>query len=298
MSIQELGPTERGTNVTVTTARIFVFIAALSWSTAGLFTRVVSTDVPTTLFGRSLSGGACVGLVYLWSERPKSLRTLLSFTRGEVIIALLSALGMVFFISAFFYTSIANVSFVYGAMPLVTLALSVLVFRERADLRTIVVCSCAAIGIGIIFAQQSGAFELTGLTLAALMTLAMSSLTIAARFYADVDVTKATYLSAFLACLATAPFMTPSQLSVANGSWLALYGIVNVGLGFGLYLIGASRVQPVAASLIGLVEIPLAPLWAWIFFHERVGLATLIGGAVVLASVVGSLMRRGDAQTA
>lgn len=282
--------------MTATKARILVFIAALSWSTAGLFTRVVSTDVLTTLFGRSLSGGICVCLIYLWSSRANGPRKLFSFTRGEVAIAILSALGMVFFISAFFYTSIANVSFVYGAMPLVTLALSALILGERADLHTIAVCACAAIGIGIIFAQQSGSFDLTGLILAALMTLAMSALTIAAKFYTDVNVTKATYLSAFMACIATAPLMTPSQVSVANGLWLALYGVVNVGFGFGLYLIGASKIRAVTAALIGLVEIPLAPLWAWLLFHERVGGATLVGGAIVLTSVVSSLWRQGRTQ--
>ena len=43
-----------------------VFIAAMAWSTAGLFTRVVSTDIPTTLFWRSLIGGLCVLLIYVF----------------------------------------------------------------------------------------------------------------------------------------------------------------------------------------------------------------------------------------
>jgi len=35
-----------------------VFIAALSWSTAGLFPAVVTIGIPTTLLRRSLTGGA------------------------------------------------------------------------------------------------------------------------------------------------------------------------------------------------------------------------------------------------
>jgi drug/metabolite transporter (DMT)-like permease len=37
-----------------------LLLAALSWSTAGLFPRLVSTDMFTTLFWRSLLGGLTV----------------------------------------------------------------------------------------------------------------------------------------------------------------------------------------------------------------------------------------------
>ncbi len=39
---------------------VLIVLAALSWSTAGLFPRLVSTDVFTTLFWRSLLGGITV----------------------------------------------------------------------------------------------------------------------------------------------------------------------------------------------------------------------------------------------
>ena len=43
---------------------ILVFLAAIAWSTAGLFTRIISTDFPTTLFWRSVTGGLSVLLIY------------------------------------------------------------------------------------------------------------------------------------------------------------------------------------------------------------------------------------------
>ena len=39
------------------TGPFLILIAALSWSTAGLFTRLVTTDIPTTLLWRSITGG-------------------------------------------------------------------------------------------------------------------------------------------------------------------------------------------------------------------------------------------------
>ena len=79
-----------------------ILIAALSWSTAGLFTRVVTTDIPTTLLWRSSIGGVCVLIIYHLINKKMSFKELFLFSFGEFFIAVLSAAGMICFISAFF----------------------------------------------------------------------------------------------------------------------------------------------------------------------------------------------------
>ena len=90
---------------------LLVLLAALAWSTAGLFTRVVTTDIPTTLFWRSLLGGFCVLAIYLYIQHSQAetkqnhsrqnhiatLREAFHFSRGEVVIGVLSTCGMIFF---------------------------------------------------------------------------------------------------------------------------------------------------------------------------------------------------------
>ena len=80
-----------------------ILIAALSWSTAGLFTRVVTTDIPTTLLWRSSIGGVCVLIIYHLINKKMSFKELFLFSFGEFFIAVLSAAGMICFISAFFF---------------------------------------------------------------------------------------------------------------------------------------------------------------------------------------------------
>ena len=116
---------------------VLVAIAALSWSTAGLFTRVVTTDIPTTLFWRSVFGGLAVVVIYVLHNRPKHPLSLLTFTRGEMVLAFVSGIAMCFFIAAFFFTSIANVSFVYGTSPLVTVMLAWVLLKDRPQAITL-----------------------------------------------------------------------------------------------------------------------------------------------------------------
>jgi drug/metabolite transporter (DMT)-like permease len=61
-----------------------------------------------------------------------------------------------------------------------------------------------------------------------------------------------------------------------------------VQLGFGLVLFTAgARLIPVAeASLIGMLENVLGPLWVWLALGETPAAATLLGGGVILGALV------------
>lgn len=265
---------------------LLILVAAVSWSTAGLFTRVVTTDIPTTLFWRSLFGGLCVLGIVMAIHKSTEFRTAFRFTLGEAVIAILSTAGMICFISAFFYTTIANVAFVYGTMPLLTFILSLILLKVRADAVSLGCCGLSAAGVVVMTSGNSLPSDFLGIGLAFGMTIFMASVTVAAKFFPDADSTKVTYLSAFLGALVTAPFATFGDTSSADYFWLIVYGIVNVGVGFGVYLIGVKRVSALVAALVGLTEIPLAPIWAWLLFGERMEVSALLGGSVIVIAAV------------
>jgi len=266
---------------------ILVGIAALSWSTAGLFTRVVTTDIPTTLFWRSVFDGIAVLMIYFAMRRPKTFQSLTQFNKGEVVLALVSGVAMCLFISAFFFTSIANVSFVYGTSPLVTVILAWVLLKDKPMATTMLAVIMSGVGVAILVWGGQDFSDIIGLLLAGGMTLLMASIAVLAKYFPNTDSGKATYLSAIIAAVFMAPFVTSFALDGHNMIWLALYGLVNVGLGFGIYLMGVERVTPATAALIGLLEVPLAPIWAAWLFDEIITLSIVIGGGfIVLAAVM------------
>ncbi len=265
---------------------LLILIAALSWSTAGLFTRLVTTDIPTTLFWRSLIGGVCVLIIYQLIHKKPSLKALFTFSFGEFCIAALSTAGMICFISAFFFTTIANVSFVYGTMPLVTYFLALLFLKEKISAFSIACCIASTLGMIMITFGNATLDDYCGIALALGMTFFMAALTVATKFFPQSDVTKATYLSAFLGALVVFPFSTHAILIISDYVWLGLYGLVNVGLGFGIYLLGVKRVSALSAALISLIEIPLAPIWAWLLFREQTNQIVIMGGTLITATAI------------
>ena len=265
---------------------LLILISALSWSTAGLFTRIVTTDLPTTLFWRSLFGGLCVLLLFLLNDRQNRSTKAFQFSTGEIVIAVLSTAGMMCFISAFFYTTIANVSFIYGIMPVVTYVLAVLFLKERIKKLAVFCCVLSVMGMLLITFNNSNMDDHIGILLALAMTLFIAALTVSAKYFPNANSTKATYLSAFLGALIVMPFTNFHDTTTSDYYWLALYGLVSVGLGFGVYLIGTKRVTALMAALISLLEVPIAPIWASLLLNEHVSNITILGGGLICISTI------------
>lgn len=269
---------------------LLIMLAALSWSTAGLFPRLVSTDMSTTLFWRSALGGLTVFASYAVLQRQRGLADLWRLEPAEVFMSLLGAAAMISFVAAFYFAPVADVVFVYGAFPIVTLLASAKLLHH--PIRTVdIVCSVAvALGVVLILGGQPSLTNAFGTLLSFAATLLFAAMTIGIKRYPQANMVKVTYAGAALSALIMLPFASFADTSTHDMAWLWLYGFLNIGVGFGLYLLGVRKVKPLVASLICMLEIPLAPLWAYAVFGDRVGSASLIGGGVILLAAALNLL--------
>ncbi len=277
---------------------VLIALAALSWSTAGLFPRIVSTDVFTTLFWRSTLGGISVLAVQALLIKRHDLRSLWRLTGPELWMSVAGSGAMVCFIAAFFFAPVADVVFIYSAFPILTLLLSALLLRT-AIRRIDVLCTVTVIGgMGLIVWGQTALHNLLGAALSLMATLLFALITIGIKRFPDAEMVKVTYVGAFVAALAMAPFASFGNTSTHDLVWLWLYGFLNVGVGFGLYLLGVRRIKAVLASLVCMIEIPLAPLWVYVFFGEAVARQSLMGGSVIVLAVLANVLGARRTETA
>ena len=247
----------------------------------------------TTLFWRSLLGGLSVlGLQALLNKRH-DLRSLWRLTWPEVQMALASSGAMVCFIAAFFYAPVADVVFIYSAFPIMTLLLSALLLHSRIQRIDLLCTATVVLGMGLIIWGQPSLHSLLGAGLSLLATLLFALITIGIKRHPQAEMVKVTYVGAFIAALAMAPFSSFGSTSTHDMVWLWLYGFLNVGVGFGLYLLGVRRLKAVLASLVCMLEIPLAPLWVYVFFGESVSRQSLIGGSVIVLAVLVNVLGAG-----
>jgi drug/metabolite transporter (DMT)-like permease len=101
-----------------------VTAAAIAWSTAPFFTRLLPFDPWTILFWRGLFGGSLIIAFLAITQGRTGLRDLVRMGRGGWLVASLSTLAMVAFIPALQMTSVTNVAVIIATQPFVAAALA------------------------------------------------------------------------------------------------------------------------------------------------------------------------------
>jgi drug/metabolite transporter (DMT)-like permease len=268
---------------------LLLLLAALSWSTAGLFPKVVSTDMATTLFWRSLLGGLTVLVLSLLLDRRPQRAPFWRLSAVEWGFSFFTAVAMISFVSAFYFATVADVTFIYGAFPITTLVLSAWLLKTGIARVDVVCATGVALGVVLILQGQPSLQSALGSLLSLVAVVMFALETVGAKRFPQVDMIKITYVGGFVAALMVMPFASFTGTSNTDLAWLWLYGFLNIGVGFGCFLLGVRRVPTVLASLICMIEIPLAPLWAFGLFGETVARDSLIGGAVIVAAVLANL---------
>ena len=106
--------------------RLFVALAAVAWSTAGILQREVSAGVATQLAGRAFF--AVLGLLaYIAvAERGGVARAFRAVGRGGLVVAALMAISSGSFIIALNHASVASILFMQALAPLLAAALGML----------------------------------------------------------------------------------------------------------------------------------------------------------------------------
>ena len=268
-----------------------VVAAAVAWSTAPFFLRLLPFDSWTILFWRGLFGGGLIcALLVLMQGRP-GLRDLVGMGRGGWTVAALSTVGMVSFIPALQLTSVSNVAIIVATGPFVAAAFAWMWLREAVRWQTMVASLVAFCGVTIIVGDAQANSDILGLALACLITIAIAAMTVTVRRHKNTSMVAAAAVSNFMGSLVSIPFahgiaaVTGTDLMV-----LAMFGFFQVALGLTLFILGSRLLPSGQATLIATLETPLMPFWVWLAFQEIPASRALIGGALVMGAVIADIV--------
>ncbi|MCA0432136.1 MAG: DMT family transporter [Proteobacteria bacterium] len=264
---------------------LLIIASTIAWSTAGLFTRLLQTDLATTLVWRGVFGFLGIAAFTVLVEGRNGLMRFARLGRAGWIFAVISAFGMLTYIAALTHTSVAHVAIIYAAVPFVAAGLGWLVLRELPSRSAMLASLAALLGIVVMvgLGREGSAW---GDFYAFLMTVSVASMMVFVRYAPEMPALQAAALSSLLSALVALPLSAP--LSPQGLDWITLagFGIVNSSLGLALFVLGSRRLPPVETALIGALDAPLAPLWVWLLMSETPVTATLLGGAIVFAAVI------------
>lgn len=263
-----------------------VITAAITYSTAGLFTKGVEAGAWEVIFWRGLFAA---GFICAWTlNKGIFVQNFFGIGRSGWAVAIIGALGTAAFIPAFKLTSIANVSLIYAVAPLIAAVLAWGFIGERISVRTMLGCLGALLGVAVIVSGSLGQISLYGDMLALLMTMAMASIMVIYRKYPGTPGAGPTALQSVLLLPVSALLGRPFAVDTVEVGILALFGLL-FAIASVTLAEGAKRVPSGQTALLSALETPLAPLFALILLAEMPGWLTVLGGMIVLIAVLSSI---------
>lgn len=175
---------------------------------------------------------------------------------------------------------------IYAALPFAATLIAFLWLGERITGRFILAGSVAFVGIAVMVGASFGGRDLLGILAATVMTLSFATELVIAKRYPTLDLTQMTMLAAIACSIIALPFMpgrlpTPEQLMAC-----AAYGVLSTGIAYILVLMGGRLIASGEAGFLSMLDVVLGPFWVWLFFDERMGLSSFIGGTIVVLAVI------------
>jgi drug/metabolite transporter (DMT)-like permease len=261
----------------------------LLFGVAGLFGKLLHVQPAMIVFGRTLFASLflLVVLGVLKTDlRVKNGRHLLGF-------ACMGAILAVHWTSFFYSVQISTVAIAlltYSSFPIFVTFLEPFAFGERMRLLDIVVSFAVFIGLVMIIPEFNLANNLTqGVLWGTFSGFTFAVLSILNRkFVAEYSaLTVALYQDGF-ACLMLLPFIgsTVVTLSAGEWGWLILLGVVFTALAHSLFIWGMRSVKAQLAGMIACLEPVYGILFALVLLQEIPSAREIMGGAVIIGSIV------------
>ncbi|MEN9895337.1 MAG: hypothetical protein RIR97_1189 [Pseudomonadota bacterium] len=264
---------------------VFVTLSAIAWSTAGFFTRLIDLDSFTMLAWRGVFGSAALLVVIIVQNGRGWTREFTRMGRVEYAYAALCLVGMIMFIVSLDYTSVAHNAVIYATLPFVSAFLAWFAYREFPTRKAIIASLFALVGVFIMagFGSDGGLF---GDVLSFGMTITMAISILLLRRYRTMAANAGACVGGLASGLLCMRFGQPLDVTGLQFFYLFLFGVVNSAIGLAFFAIGSRKIPAIETALIGSLDAPMAPFWVWIAFSETPGWATIVGGTIVLFTVV------------
>lgn len=267
-------------------ALVLTLAAPVFWSFGGIGIRLVDADPWVIAFWRAPFMCLTILAFIFWRERSGTLQAFKAIGISGLLASVFLGAGIPLYVLSITRTTVANTVVLLATAPFFSAILGWLVLKERVRMRTWLAILLAMTGVFIMVLDSVGRGRLLGdlLGLGCAVTLAGHIVTV--RVGHKVSMIPAVCLAAFICATATGLMVDILQISIRDIGILAFLGTFQLGLGFCLFVTGSRHLPTAHSGIITLLEAVLGPLWVWIFLGEQPSQGGLIGGIIVVTSLV------------
>lgn len=276
--------------------------AAACFGTLGTFSKLFydeGGDAWTLLFLRFVvTGPVLVLLAVVMRERPPSLRVaLLGASLGVFQFGVAFAL-----FEGFERAPVALVTLLYFAYPLITAVGATLLYKEELGLRRGLILAVALAGVALTIGIPDSA-NWVGIVLGLVAGLCVAALILSSRYLmvarelTPIALCALMFTSPAIALALAVPARAP-DFDLSGEAWVWAAGAVAVAavIPITLFYTGVKRAGATAAGLLSTAEPLVSVLLAYAVLGESLSALQLVGGALIVTSVVALSLERSTSE--
>ena len=252
--------------------------ASVCWSFGGLFIKLIPWP------SMSIVGMRAVLAALVFAAYRRSIR--IKISKGNVIAALCLSSTTMLFVFANKLTTAAAAILLQFTAPVFIIIIELIFYKKRPKISEIVAAFITILGMLLFFADRPEAGSMLGNSLALISGLTFAGVFICNK-RPDVSSEQSLFLGFVFNAVIGLPFILTgvTASAVAWGAVIFL-GVIQVGIAYVFFSIGIKWTSALFACLITATEPVLNPVWVAIVLREYPGPYALVGGAVIVLTIV------------
>src|SRR5436309_5417350 len=262
--------------------------AAILWSTGGLFIKATHLSAIELSFGRSLLAAITIAIF--------TRREGFGLNRISALTSILYAALLLLFVLATKLTTAANAIFLQYTAPVYVLILEPLFYKEKFRARDFITVAACMAGMSLFFVGNLRPQDINGNLLALASGVCFAIFFLLLRHSKARNVNRASsaiYGNLIVVLICGPAFLGAMQRGIDAGDYLriAYLGVIQIGFAYLLFTLAMARgLRSLDASIIGYIEPVLNPIWVFLFIGERPSTWAILGGGIIITSVIAHML--------
>lgn len=266
---------------------IYISLAALLWSSGGLFIKLLTLDAFQISFFRSAI--AAMTIIIISKTNNKKLNY--EFDKISVLCSLSYSFVLIMFVVAAKLTKVANAIFLQFTAPIYLLILEPIFLKTKFEKKNLVALIFCFAGMLLFF---FGKLELSGIQgnlIAIGSGISFALFTLFLKWKKQIHKTEDTMIyivvGNILVCLFCFPLiMNDLHLDMTQSLILLYMGIFQIGISYIIFNEGVKYISATESMIIAMLEAILSPIWVFLGVGEVPSGYAIAGSVIILITII------------
>ena len=257
---------------------LFVFSAALLWSTGGLFIKLISFNAMQLSFFRCSIAALTFAVLFR--------KQILYFNKFSLINSIFYAIVLISFVIATKTTTAANAIFLQATAPIYVLIFEPIFNKTKYEKINVITVAVCVIGMFLFFVGEIEPSHFEGNLVALISGITFAAFFLGMKKNEPIYQHSSIFWGNIIVAVICLPFLFALEfISSSDLLMVSFLGVFQIAFAYAFFSAGLKRIYAVEASIISMIEPVLNPVWVFIGYGEIPSITAIIGGAIILTSI-------------